>query len=98
MVPMYLWVCRACGARWQRMRVDMPPDSGPQAQNQALQPTPTTSSGMRTRVKREAAETGQPARPAATEPPAQARAAEPPARVEEVTIHSDPDEGMDENI
>ena len=101
MVPMYLWVCRACGARWQRIRVDTPPDSCAQAQNQALQPTLTPSCGMRVRVKREAPETGQPARPSATEPPAQVRAVEPQAHVEEVTmfaINSEPDEGMDPTI
>ena len=52
-VPMYLWACRACGARWQRIPADAPQGSVPHQGGAALQPTPTPSSGLKTRVKRE---------------------------------------------
>ena len=59
---MYLWVCRACGARWQRIQNDEPSATAPQTQTgAALQPTPTPSSGLRTRVKRELKTTDLPA-------------------------------------
>ena len=73
---MYLWVCRACGARWQRIAVGTSQQAAAQNQNSALQPTPTPSSGLRTRLKREAQ---------AIDP----QAIDQGARVEEVTIHSD---------
>ena len=53
-VPMYLWVCRACGARWQRIPVVEPQGAAPKRQaGAALQPTPTKSSGLKTSEKRE---------------------------------------------
>ena len=53
-VPMYLWVCRACGARWQRIPVEEPQGVTPKRQaGAALQPTPTKSSGLKTGAKRE---------------------------------------------
>ena len=56
-VPMYLWVCRACGARWLRIPISEPQAAGPkQAAGAALQPTPTKSSGLKTEEKRKALE------------------------------------------
>ena len=52
-VPMYLWVCRACGARWQRVPVEDPQKDAPKRAGSALQPVPTKSSGMKTGEKRE---------------------------------------------
>ena len=53
-IPMYLWVCRACGARWQRVPVEEPQTEVLKGKSgTALQPTPTKSSGLKTSAKRE---------------------------------------------
>ena len=53
-IPMYLWVCRACGARWQRVPAEEPQTEVPSGKaGTALQPTPTKSSGLKTSAKRE---------------------------------------------
>ena len=54
LVPMYIWVCRACGARWERIRnEDLKATARPSPSNTALQPKPSRSSGLLTQVKRE---------------------------------------------
>ena len=54
LVPMYVWVCRACGARWERIRnEDSKATARPSQSGTALQPRPSSSSGLRTQVKRE---------------------------------------------
>ena len=51
---MYVWVCRACGARWERIRnEDSKATARPSPSNTALQPKPSRSSGLLTQVKRE---------------------------------------------
>ena len=66
-VPMYVWVCRACGARWQRTQIDLRAANAHQAQSggsqchKSLQPSPSSSSGLKTRVKRERKPTDLPA-------------------------------------
>ena len=56
-VPMYLWVCRACGARWLGIPVGDHQDEAPkQTAGSALQPMPTKSSGLKTEEKRKALE------------------------------------------
>jgi len=56
-VPMYLWVCRACGARWVRTPVGENHSEAPkQTASSALQPMPMKSSGLKTEEKRKALE------------------------------------------
>ena len=74
LIPMHLWVCRLCGARWMRIAAASGTQGTlPKASGSALQPQPTPISGLRTRVKREAKDQERPH----------------PPGVDEVMIHSD---------
>ena len=51
---MYVWVCRACGALWGITRnEDSNATARPSQSGTALQPKPSSSSGLLTQVKRE---------------------------------------------